>query len=643
MNIEPSASGRHRLRAASTTLCAMLAASALVGACGGGGSGTTTGGGDGAEPNSCQVVTAPAAGLMISEVATNHGGASGPWFEVYNASAAAIDLAGYTLRSGTTDVTGATNANPSDIALPSVSIPPGGYLVIAARTVAAGSAANAQGVVYVSAAARFPHWQDSGFIELVKDGTTQDAVRFGGSSAATTSTCGWAGANIAPLPSSARDFGRALVRREGTMGTKSNSAADWTLVPFTTPGGANDVPPDAVDTDNDGIPDSAEVPGGRYAGLDLHAIGARAGRPDIFVQIDHMAAAPAGEWSGWEAGWTPQRRALQLVEAAFARRGYAVHFDAGAALGDAPGTGYNLGAGSQVPFSECVYFDVTRPAADCTYAFSHKPQTMPANRRNVFHYVLLAVTHSEGATGQAELGGNDLTLTQGFQLRGWSNATYIGNVQAAALMHELGHNLGLRHGGFEDRNYKPNYYSIMNYLYQGGLATNPKGEGPMQRWYAARGVRAYPLEDVINSPLNEDFFIDYSDGTSTVLDGRSLFEGDLIGRGADPGVYADWNGNGVLDAARYGVSTALNSMPGQGYLDPNGSQPMQDYNDWGNLTLTFARRVVGTSTILSAGASRPVARGAGIDALIDDRQPSIVERPAATWWQRTPPAPRSAQ
>ncbi len=31
-------------------------------------------------------------------------------------------------------------------------------------------------------------------------------------------------------------------------------------------------------------------------------------------------------------------------------------------------------------------------------------------------------------------------------------------------MHELGHNLGLRHGGMDDLNCKPNYLSVMNYF-----------------------------------------------------------------------------------------------------------------------------------------------------------------------------------
>ena len=32
-------------------------------------------------------------------------------------------------------------------------------------------------------------------------------------------------------------------------------------------------------------------------------------------------------------------------------------------------------------------------------------------------------------------------------------------------MHELGHTLGLRHGGGQNRNRKPNYISLMNYRY----------------------------------------------------------------------------------------------------------------------------------------------------------------------------------
>jgi len=68
-----------------------------------------------------------------------------------------------------------------------------------------------------------------------------------------------------------------------------------------------------------------------------------------------------------------------------------------------------------------------------------------------------------------QLGGSDFIVSLG------SFHKQIGTYseQAGTFMHELGHNLGLHHGGQDDIQYKPNYLSVMNYLFQtSGLTIN---------------------------------------------------------------------------------------------------------------------------------------------------------------------------
>ena len=64
-------------------------------------------------------------------------------------------------------------------------------------------------------------------------------------------------------------------------------------------------------------------------------------------------------------------------------------------------------------------------------------------------------------------GGGDFVITLGL----WDNHVGHPFVQKATLLHELGHALGLKHGGFiaglnQLPNCKPNYQSSMNYLFQ---------------------------------------------------------------------------------------------------------------------------------------------------------------------------------
>ena len=79
------------------------------------------------------------------------------------------------------------------------------------------------------------------------------------------------------------------------------------------------------------------------------------------------------------------------------------------------------------------------------------------------------------ASGIANLPGSRVLVTLG----GWDAASFVGGeyMQTATTVHEIGHNVGLHHGGKEpiwgnattptkvEPNCKPNYLSIMNYLF----------------------------------------------------------------------------------------------------------------------------------------------------------------------------------
>lgn len=534
--------------------------------------------------------------LLISEVATSYYSNDVSWFEVHNPSSAPVRLAGYALRSSSIDLgTGTTSYAPVSFALPDVVVPAKGYLVIASKPADA-LHDNAQ-MVYVRQGTSTPFWNAHGSIELLKEGLTVDFVRFGTSTAAPQTVDEWIGVNAAALPSGPDEHGKSMVRLYAAGMPDTNRAADWALVNFATPAGRNDVAPGVIDSDLDGIPDSAKVSGGSYAGLNLYAMGARRGRRDIFIEVDYMGST--------DIGTTPRREALEKMRAAFAARGIALHFDAGSlyASGVDPAQ-FNLGGGNAVPFAPCIQLDTlgdTNGArAGCASFQAYKNAHFDVRRRFAFHYALFAhslnVDGSAGPSGIAEMNGNDLIITLGgYDL---SAATDSGrhiliNLQAATLMHEFGHNLGLRHGGNEDANYKPNHLSVMNYMYQfAGLSATPDSPDAAERYYLAnalKGVSFCGLKE--NSPCTDAFRMDYSDGLGAALDESRLSESANIGRGSLSGAYADWDNNGQLTDAAFG----RNINPLDGY----GRSVLRDFDEWRNLSIAFARGYSGSSSGLS--------------------------------------------
>ena len=87
-------------------------------------------------------------------------------------------------------------------------------------------------------------------------------------------------------------------------------------------------------------------------------------------------------------------------------------------------------------------------------------------------------TGDDVISGQGIIGGPNRTCdstaagddTQDQTVGGGAADYEVGTVrdQSGTILHELGHALGLGHGGVEGTNYKPNYLSVMNYAFDPG-------------------------------------------------------------------------------------------------------------------------------------------------------------------------------
>jgi len=275
-----------------------------------------------------------------------------------------------------------------------------------------------------------------------------------------------------------------------------------------------------------------------------------------------------------------------------------------------------------------------------------------STRKDIFHYVLFA--HSLGMpkepcqttdaagnlisdftcqatntdfhvprtnSGIADYPGGDLMVTLGAFDDDQQLPIGTQFMQGATLMHELGHNYELTHSGLgsldpavkREPNCKPNYLSVMNYLYQ--LRGLPDSKGILRMDYSADvvdGVNESILADGFLTPLgapryragwyapfDTSYLKGFGKAATKHCDGSDLLK-DVNGKlleipmvrvdAASLDTAIDWNADGALDAAGV-ASSGLQDINFDGIFET--INPGSD--DWANLRLNQlgGRRNVG--------------------------------------------------
>jgi len=215
-----------------------------------------------------------------------------------------------------------------------------------------------------------------------------------------------------------------------------------------------------IDFDGDGVRDLVLCIGTECADPNIK---------DIFVEIDYM-----GPGAAHPQGHLPDPVALANVQAAFADApvdlpsGVRLHFLVDDAIPHSDHLA--LQPCTAPPATGDADFDQVKTAWFGTAAERTNPKTILA-KRYAFRYMVFG--HNlvgVGNSGCSEIPGDDSAITlAGFGPTDPTDPYYqrgTTDEQAGTVMHELGHNLGLRHGGGDNVNCKPNYLSVMNYSRQ---------------------------------------------------------------------------------------------------------------------------------------------------------------------------------
>lgn len=333
------------------------------------------------------------------------------------------------------------------------------------------------------------------------------------------------------------------------------------------------------DSDGDGLLDTWEAAGGGIDGdndgtpdLNLHTLGARPDHKDLFVEID--------------------RGPIQDFPTSVVRRVVDAFADAPVDNPDGT-TGIRLHLirdETNLPIPVQSFPDGSWPDSFDTLKTQHfgtpaeraNPAVIAAKRR-AFRYCIV-FNRNNGISGIAEIAGNDMAVFFG------NNRYHDGfrdlDDKAILFMHEFGHALGLRHGGADNINCKPNYPSVMNYSladvmqFNAGFIRIDYSRGRFDTLDEANLDEATGVRSSIPTvaALYRGFFMPYGFGSGPRRQ-------DLVRLDGSP---LDWNDNGVFPDE--GAVQDLNYMgaTSDGWIissttTPSPGQILEGHDDWSNI------------------------------------------------------------
>lgn len=209
------------------------------------------------------------------------------------------------------------------------------------------------------------------------------------------------------------------------------------------------------------------------------------------------------------------------------------------------------------------------------------PGNFAKARRPYMHYVLFAhdQAKNDSTSGRCCIDHRDFLVSLG----SWGTNANSFRDQSGTILHELGHSLTLGHGGGDERNYKPNYLSVMNYSFDPLGIPDPT-------------IAANIDGDDADSAPDLSFRLDYSRSMLPQLDEAALDEALGIRDGTDQTFW-------------YDPTYARQTGAGSGAIDWDqlaGNGPKVDLNrDYcvdAGADGTFQTTPAGDDTLVAAGA-----------------------------------------